>query len=99
MQIGLVGKPSSGKSSFFKAATMADVVIADYPFTTIKPNVGAGYVTTDCGCKKYGVKCNPNNSLCVDLVQIGTQNRIFQRVGILLLETSRGKLKGGCDAY
>jgi len=66
MQIGLVGKPSSGKSSFFKAATMVDVAIADYPFTTIKPNVGVGYVTTDCMCKKYRVKCNPNNSLCVD---------------------------------
>ncbi len=66
MQIGLVGKPSSGKSSFFKAATMVDVAIADYPFTTIKPNTGMGYVTTECVCKKYGVKCNPNNSLCVD---------------------------------
>ena len=66
MQIGLVGKPSSGKSSFFKAATMINVQIADYPFTTIKPNTGMGYVTTECVCKKYGVKCNPNNSLCVD---------------------------------
>ncbi len=66
MQIGLVGKPSSGKSSFFKAATMIDVAIADYPFTTIKPNVGVGYVTSDCVCKQYGVKCKPNNSLCID---------------------------------
>ena len=66
MQVGLVGKPSSGKSSFFKAATMIDVAIADYPFTTIKPNVGMGYVITDCVCKKYGVKCNPKNSVCVD---------------------------------
>jgi len=66
MQVGLVGKPSSGKSSFFKAATMIDVAIADYPFTTIKPNVGMGYVVTDCVCKKYDVKCNPKNSVCVD---------------------------------
>jgi len=66
MQIGLVGKPSSGKSSFFKAATMVDVAIADYPFTTIKPNVGVGYVTKNCVCKNFRVKCNPNNSLCVD---------------------------------
>jgi len=64
--VGLVGKPSSGKSSFFKAATMIDVAIADYPFTTIKPNVGMGYVVTDCVCKKYDVKCNPKNSVCVD---------------------------------
>ena len=66
MQIGLVGKPSSGKSSLFKAATMIDVPIADYPFTTIKPNTGMGYVTTECMCKQYRVKCNPQNSLCVD---------------------------------
>lgn len=66
MQIGLVGKPSSGKSSFFKAATMIDVAIADYPFTTIKPNVGMGYVVTDCACKYHDVKCNPKNSVCVN---------------------------------
>ncbi len=66
MQIGLVGKPSSGKSSFFKATTMIDVPIADYPFTTIKPNVGIGYVITDCVCKEFKVKCNPQNSLCID---------------------------------
>jgi ribosome-binding ATPase YchF (GTP1/OBG family) len=65
MQIGLVGKPSSGKSSFFKAATMIDVAIAAYPFTTIKPNVGIGHVVTDCVCKYYDVKCNPKNSVCV----------------------------------
>ena len=66
MQIGLVGKPSSGKSSFFKASTMIDVAIADYPFTTIKPNIGMGYVVTDCVCKYYDVKCNPKNSVCVN---------------------------------
>ncbi len=66
MQIGLVGKPSSGKSSFFKAATMIDVAIADYPFTTIKPNVGMGYVITDCACKYYNVKCKPKNSVCIN---------------------------------
>ncbi len=66
MQIGLVGKPSSGKSSFFKASTMIDVPIAEYPFTTIKPNVGMGYVVSDCVCKKYDVKCNPKNSVCME---------------------------------
>jgi len=66
MQIGLVGKPSSGKSSFFKASTMIDVPIADYPFTTIEPNVGMGYVISECVCQKYKVKCNPKNSICVD---------------------------------
>ncbi|MEM5793609.1 MAG: YchF-related putative GTPase, partial [Candidatus Aenigmatarchaeota archaeon] len=66
MQIGLVGKPSSGKSSFFKAATLIDVPIADYPFTTIQPNTGIGYVSVDCVCQKFKVNCNPKNSICVD---------------------------------
>lgn len=44
VQIGIVGKPNVGKSTFFAAATMIDVKIAPYPFTTIEPNVGVGYV-------------------------------------------------------
>ena len=66
MQIGLVGAPNSGKSSFFKAATMVDVPIAPYPFTTIKANIGIAYVTANCVCKKFEVKCNPKNSLCIN---------------------------------
>lgn len=64
MIIGLVGKPSSGKSSFFKAATMIDVKISGVPFTTIKPNVGIGYVIIDCVDKEFGVKCNPKTGFC-----------------------------------
>ena len=66
MQIGLVGKPSCGKSSFFKAATLIDVKITGIPFCTIEPNVGMGYVIVDCVCKEHGVKCNPKNSVCKD---------------------------------
>ena len=40
MKIGLVGKPNVGKSTFFSAATLAKVDIANYPFCTIDPNVG-----------------------------------------------------------
>lgn len=69
MLIGLVGAPSAGKSTFFKAATLADVEIASYPFTTIEPNQGVAYVTAECPCKKMGVKCSPNNSLCIDGVR------------------------------
>ncbi len=64
MLIGLVGKPSCGKSTFFKAATMADVAIASYPFTTIKPNHGIGYVRVPCICSELGVKCNPRTGFC-----------------------------------
>jgi len=66
MLIGLVGKPSSGKSTFFKAATLADVLIAAYPFATIKPNHGIGYVKIDCIDKELGVQCNPVKGYCVE---------------------------------
>lgn len=66
MLIGLVGKPSVGKSTFFKAATLAEVEIASYPFTTIKANHGVGYVKVDCIEKEFGVKCNPNHGFCIN---------------------------------
>jgi ribosome-binding ATPase len=43
MIIGVVGKANVGKSTFFKASTLADVEIANYPFATIKPNTGIGF--------------------------------------------------------
>jgi len=64
--IGLVGKPSAGKSTFFKAATLAEVDIASYPFTTIKPNVGTGYVRVPCADKFFGVQCNPRFGFCLN---------------------------------
>ena len=51
IEIALVGAPNSGKSTFFKALTLKDVKIADYPFTTIEPNEGTGFVTSKCPCK------------------------------------------------
>lgn len=64
MLIGLVGKPSCGKSTFFKAATLMDILIAAYPFATIKPNTGVGYVRVKCLCRDLGVKCNPRTGSC-----------------------------------
>ena len=64
--LGIVGVPSSGKSTFLRAATLADVQIASYPFTTIQPNQAMAYVIRDCPCGRLGVKCSPNNSRCVD---------------------------------
>ncbi len=66
MLIGLVGKPSCGKSTFFKAGTLADVLIASYPFATIKPNHGIGYVKIDCIEGEFDVKCNPQKGYCVN---------------------------------
>lgn len=68
--LGIVGKPNTGKSTFFSAATLAPAEIANYPFTTIKPNRGVGYVRTPCVCKEFGVKDTPVNSLCFDGVRL-----------------------------
>ncbi|KHO55330.1 MAG: hypothetical protein QT10_C0003G0047 [archaeon GW2011_AR19] len=65
MLLGLVGKPSCGKSTFFKAATLAEVEIAPYPFTTIKSNHGIGYVRIECIDKEFNVQCNPNKGFCI----------------------------------
>ena len=65
MLIGIVGKPSSGKSTFFKASTLAEVEIANYPFTTIKPNHGTGFVKVDCVDKEFNVECNPKFGYCI----------------------------------
>ena len=66
MLIGIVGKPNVGKSTFFKAATLADVLIANYPFATIKPNHGMGYVKIHCLDKELNVQCNPREGFCLN---------------------------------
>ncbi|MBS3108882.1 redox-regulated ATPase YchF [Candidatus Woesearchaeota archaeon] len=65
MLIGIVGKPSTGKSTIFKAATLAEVEIASYPFTTIKPNFGTGFVKVDCIDKEFNTLCNPRFGYCL----------------------------------
>ena len=66
MLIGVVGKPSAGKSTFFKAQTLSNVEIANYPFTTIKPNRGSGYVRIQCVDKEFNVQCNPRFGYCTE---------------------------------
>jgi len=68
--VGVVGKPNVGKSTFFSAATLAHVAIANYPFTTIKPNVGMGYVRTPCVCREFNVTDSPGNSTCVNGIRL-----------------------------
>ena len=70
LMVGIVGKPNTGKSTFFSATTLAPAEIASYPFTTIKPNRGVGYVRTPCVCKEFNVKDDPVNSICLDGIRL-----------------------------
>ena len=65
-KIGLVGKPSVGKSSFFNAATMNDVPEGAYPFTTIDPSIGEAYVRVECAAPEFDKTCSPNVGVCRD---------------------------------
>ncbi len=65
MLVGVVGKPNCGKSTFFKAATLAEVEIANYPFATIKPNEGVAFVKVECVDKEFNKQCNPRNGFCL----------------------------------
>jgi len=69
MLIGVVGKPSVGKSTFFKALTLANVAIAAYPFTTIEPNKAMAFVRVQCVDKEFGVRCNPRFGYCASGVR------------------------------
>ncbi|MDD1719278.1 MAG: redox-regulated ATPase YchF [Methanoregulaceae archaeon] len=70
--LALAGKPNSGKSTFYRAATMAPAEIANYPFTTIDPNIGVAHVRTDCPCKTLGKPCGN----CTDGVRFVPVNLI-----------------------
>ncbi|MEK6856282.1 MAG: redox-regulated ATPase YchF [Nanoarchaeota archaeon] len=59
MLIGIVGRPNCGKSTFFKAATLMDVLIANYPFATIKPNHAIAYVKIHDLATDFGKVSNP----------------------------------------
>ena len=58
LSIALAGKPNAGKSTFYTAATMAEVDVANYPFTTIDANRGVSHVRTECPCLEREERCN-----------------------------------------
>ena len=66
MLLGLFGRPSTGKSTFFKAATLAEVEISARPFTTLRATEGEAYARVRCVENDFKVKCNPRYGFCVD---------------------------------
>ena len=63
--IGIIGKPSSGKTTFLNAACLTNAKVSELPFTTIEPNNGVSYVKTKCVCEDLNVTDNPKNSNCI----------------------------------
>ena len=69
MLIGLIGKANVGKSTFYKAATLAEVLIANYPFATIKPNLGVAYVKVPCIDVEFNTQCMPRTGFCLNHIR------------------------------
>ena len=57
LSLALAGKPNAGKSTFYQAATLADVDVANYPFTTIDANRGVTHARTRCPCLDREERC------------------------------------------
>ena len=64
--IGIIGKPSSGKTTFLNASCLTNAKVSELPFTTINPNKGVAYIKTKCVCKELNVEDNPKNSICIE---------------------------------
>ena len=69
MLIGILGKPNVGKSTFFKACTLANVEIGNRPFVTIRPNHGMGYVKVDCIDLELKTQCQPREGFCINHIR------------------------------
>lgn len=66
MLVGVVGKPNVGKSTFFRAATLAQAATGNYPFVTIKPNRATAFVKVRCVSEFFHTKSQPREGYYVN---------------------------------
>jgi len=64
--IGLVGRPSIGKSTVFDSAIINDMPEGAYPFTAIDPSVGEACVRVACAAPEFDETCTPSVGYCDD---------------------------------
>lgn len=67
--VGIVGKPSSGKSTYLNCMCNTKSKMGNYPFTTLEAQVGVCYDRFECVCKNQklkdmNVKCSPKYDRC-----------------------------------
>lgn len=55
-----------GKSTFFRACTLKDIAVANYPFTTIEANHGVAHVRAKCPHVESQTPCNPKHGSCIN---------------------------------